>query len=178
MEKEIWKDVVGYEGLYEVSNFGKVKSAKRCGSKGEILATSMSSGYYRVNLSNGKCKKFLVHRLVAKSFLENPNGLPQINHKDLCKTNNILSNLEWCSRSENMRHRHNLRPINHSRYWEGKTGEKYHLSKPVLQLDKNGNELKKWPSITLAQNELGLKHISCVCLGKRNMSGGYLWKYA
>ena len=92
---EIWKPVVGYEGLYEVSNFGRVRSLRR----NKILKLKNEvDGYIRVTLCNGGTEKlYQVHRLVAQAFIPNPDNLPQINHKDEVKSNNIVTNLEWCT---------------------------------------------------------------------------------
>ena len=101
---EIWKDVKNYEGLYQVSNLGKVKSLARHGTKGGILKPILTE-YLCINASkNNKIKKLKIHRLVAEAFIPNPDNLPQINHKDGNKLNNIVSNLEWVSSKENVRH--------------------------------------------------------------------------
>ena len=109
MENEVWKSVLEYEGYYEVSNLGRVRSIDRIIKKklylGKIIKESDNQGYKMVNLSkNSKGKGKLVHRLVAYSFLDNPNGYPDVNHKDLNKTNNKLYNLEWISEKQNTEH--------------------------------------------------------------------------
>ena len=105
-DKEIWRDVVGYEGLYKVSNFGRIKSLPRNGTvKYERLLRQKVSnkGYCTVALSkHNKTKYKSVHRLVAEAFLDNPKGLPLINHKDENKLNNYVDNLEWCDAHYNM----------------------------------------------------------------------------
>ena len=102
MNTEIWKSIADYEGLYEVSSLGRVKSLK-FGKEKILKPQKDGSGYLQVQLwRNGKMKAFKVHRLVAEAFLPNPLGLPEINHKDEVKTNNIVSNLEWASRWDNM----------------------------------------------------------------------------
>lgn len=100
---EIWKDIEGYEGLYQVSNLGRVRSVDRIGGRGRrfngrILKPKVKTGgYLLVNFSKeGKRKMFSVHRLVAQAFIPNPEGLPQINHKDENPSNNRVENLEWC----------------------------------------------------------------------------------
>lgn len=115
MNKEIWKDIKGYEELYQVSNLGNVRSLDRYVKqlnnntiieriyKGKILKNNIASnGYSRVVLQNRKPKTFLVHRLVAEAFIPNPNNYLYINHKDEDKTNNHASNLEWCTQSYNI----------------------------------------------------------------------------
>lgn len=102
---EQWKSVEGFEGLYEVSNLGRVKSLNynRTGVEKVLKPNKTKNGYLYVGLCrNGKEKKFKVHRLVAEAFLPNPEGLPEINHIDENKTNNVVSNIEWASRRYNM----------------------------------------------------------------------------
>ena len=99
--KEEWRDIKGYEGRYQVSNLGRIKSLRdNNGNYRESfpLIFSDKSGYKRVNLyTRSRCKHFLVHRLVAMHFIDNPNNLPQVNHKDENKQNNCVENLEWCT---------------------------------------------------------------------------------
>ena len=109
MIEEIWKPVVGYEGLYEVSSYGRVRSLDRYDSrnrflKGRILRLNDDGkGYLRVQLSsNGKAKMYSVHRLVAIAFLPNPDNLPEVNHRDEDKINNSVENLEWCDGKYNV----------------------------------------------------------------------------
>lgn len=101
---EIWKDIEGCEGKYQVSNKGRIKSLQDRGVKREKILSLLkhNSGYYSIGLMiNGKCKHFLVHRLVAKAFIENPNNYNFVNHKDENKRNNDVENLEWCTKSYN-----------------------------------------------------------------------------
>lgn len=106
MTEEIWKDITGYEGLYQVSNLGRVKSLYDGGHKCFrylILKPSINNGYLYVKLTvNGKCKSKAIHRLVAEAFIPNPDNLEQINHIDENKQNNNIENLEWCTRSYNL----------------------------------------------------------------------------
>lgn len=115
MDKEIWRSVLGYEGLYEVSNFGRIKSLdryipqrnnSRALRKGKILSQSViKGGYLRVPLAKNKIHEMcLVHRIVAKAFIPNPQNFKEVNHIDGNKQNNCVNNLEWCSRSENVKH--------------------------------------------------------------------------
>ncbi len=113
--EEIWKDCIGYEGLYQVSDLGRVKSMERQSIgknnsirilKEKILECNVDEkGYKFLHLWNKSVKKRItVHRLVAQHFIENPNGLPQVNHKDGVKSNNVVYNLEWCTSSQNIKH--------------------------------------------------------------------------
>ena len=109
MEKEVWKPIEGYEGIYDVSNLGRIRAYPRVGSQTSkirlmTLATD-KDGYKRVSLSNNsKKRRFSVHRLVAKAFIPNPEGKPQVNHKNGRKDQNNIENLEWVTQSENTKH--------------------------------------------------------------------------
>ena len=105
--KEIWKDCKGYEGKYQVSNFGRVWNVN---NQKYLKPWISKGGYYLVNLmsKNGKIKHELIHRLVAIAFIDNPCNYPQVNHKDEDKTNNCVDNLEWCSRQQNVLHSYKL----------------------------------------------------------------------
>jgi hypothetical protein len=110
-KKEIWKDIIGYENYYQISNYGNVKSLERSFHLGgirkeKILKFSINtSGYFQVTLQkNGEKKNYLVHKLVALHFIPNPDNKSEINHKDGNKLNNLINNLEWCTRSENALH--------------------------------------------------------------------------
>lgn len=108
-EREIWKDIEGYEGLYQVSNMGRVRSLDRKDARGNRIKGTMlaggsdGKGYHTIALCrDGDVKNNLTHRLVAKAFLDNPNNLPEVNHKDEDKENNAVSNLEWCTSRYNI----------------------------------------------------------------------------
>lgn len=129
---EIWKDIEGFEGWYQVSNKGQVRSLDRYVNhrsggdrfmKGRILSHSIRSGYCEVSLwINGEQTGKSIHRLVAETFLPNPNDYPCVNHKDGIKTNNDVSNLEWCTYSENHIH---ARRTGLNKYY----GQSHHFSK-------------------------------------------------
>ena len=182
MIKEYWKPVVGYEGLYMVSNCGRVKSFDRWvkgrnGSvrfiKGRILKpTTNLYGYLFVKLcKDGKVKPFTVHRLVAEAFLPNPDNLPCVNHKDENKQNNNVSNLEWCSAQYN-----NTYGTRIERVAEKTTNGK--LSKPVLQYTLNGEFVREWESIAECdRNGYNQGNVYACCQGKQKTHKGYIWKY-
>lgn len=187
LQNEEWKDVVGFEGKYSVSNYGRVRSLLYNNTKEtKLLSTKTNHGYKEVTLSkNGKWKTYRVHRLVATAFISNPNNLPCINHKDEDKLNNFVyinedgsvnlekSNLEWCTYGYNnaygsARKKVSSSMTNHPR-----------LSKRILQLSKTNKIIKEWISIAEIHRSLGLRQcniISC-CKGRRNTCGGFIWKY-
>ena len=179
--QEIWKDVVGYEGLYQVSNLGRVKSLSKfhCTSKNysslgywskeKILKPIIGvQGYLYVNLyKNNKSKSIKVHKLVAEAFILNPNNYNCINHKDENKTNNRVENLEFCSFYYNLMYGTRVQRIAKKN------------NKPILQFDLNGNFIKEYESITQASKELNIKidYISSCCLGRRRKTKGYVFKF-
>ena len=162
---EIWKDIKDYEGLYQVSNWGRVKSIK-FGDK-ILKASKASNGYLMVVLrKNNQSKSFTVHRLVAEAFLENPDNLPCVNHKDECKTHNWLSNLEFCSYKYN---------TNYGTAIEKQTKKR---SKIVLQYDLNGNLIKEWKSASeCGRNGFNQGNVSACCRGEKPQYKNYIWKY-
>ena len=112
---EIWKPVIGYEGLYEVSNLGRVKSVKRQGNNIERIIKTWSGKYLTVVLSkNGKSKTHKLHRLIAIAFIPNSNGYKIVNHKNANKHDNRVDNLEWCNYSMNNKHAYMMGLIDQS----------------------------------------------------------------
>ena len=166
LEEEIWKDVVGYEGLYQVSNLGRVKSLFRY--KKILKQFEDNKGYLRVTLyKNNKSKSIKVHRLVATAFIPNPNNYDCINHKDENKTNNNVENLEFCSFYYNLMYGTRVQRISKKN------------NKPILQFDLKGNFVKEFESITQASKELNnsLNNISQCCLGRSRTSKGYIFRF-
>lgn len=180
MQEEIWKDVVGYEGLYQVSNIGNVKSLKyKHSSKIRKLAFHYTrQGYIRVHLTKNKIDKYLlVHRLVAEAFISNPENLPIINHIDGNKSNNIVTNLEWCT------HKHNYQHALKMGLLDSRLKKKnFHLktARHVNQYDLDGNFIKHWDYILDAAKELGIAYstIYRCCNGQIKKPKLYIWKYA
>ena len=182
---EIWKPIKDFEGLYEVSNYGRVKALEKeieFKTKNQFCEFSTkyktfekilkpikhSNGYYVISLSYLGVKKIkAIHRLVAEAFIENPLNKPQVNHKDGNKGNNNADNLEWVTQSENTRHAYT-------------TGLLRHYTTPISQFDLNGNFIKQWASIKEAAQTLNIVEsgIAKCCCGKRKKSGGYMWGYA
>ena len=169
-EFELWKDVKGFEGLYQVSTWGNVKSIK----KNIILKpTKNTKGYFFVDLhKNGKRKLFLIHRLVAEAFILNPLNLPEVNHKDEVKTNNRRWNLEWCSSEYN---KHYGTAI--ERMKKTLTNRK-DCSKPVYKYDLQGNLIYKYMSMMSAERDGFVRGSIRYSISKNKPYKGYIWSYA
>lgn len=167
MNNEVWKDIKDYEGHYQVSNQGRVKSLKRV--KEQILKPGRDKdGYLFVILyKNNKMKYCFIHRLVAQSFIPNPQNLPQVNHKNEDKTDNKVDNLEWCDSKYNNNYGTHIQ----------RQAEK--LSKPVLQYTKTGEFVREWKSTMDVKRNLGYSqsHISDCCNEKRKSANGFVWRY-
>lgn len=181
--KEIWKDIKGYEGYYQVSNLGNIKSLDiitiqlhhwsqqyvKHKYKGRVLKGSKNSkGYRIITLHKGnETEKKLVHRLVAEAFIPNPNNYFYINHKDNNPSNNKINNLEWCTQSYNIKYAYD-------------NGNKIppHMKK-VNQI-KDGQIINTYISMNDAERKTGIKsaNISKCCRKIRNYAGGYQWEYS
>lgn len=190
-----YKDILGYEDSYIIYNNGIIKSLDRyvekkykngktvkCFTKGHIIKDYINNkGYHAVRLNkNGITKTYLVSRLVAQAFIPNPNNLPEVDHKDENKNNNCVSNLRWCTRKFN-----NTRGIQ-SREGREKTSE--FRMKKIGMYDKDGNLLKIYKGIRIAERETGLnnRNISCCCesnlkqkgrMKNNHTCGRYIWRY-
>lgn len=184
---EVWKDIEGYEGKYQVSNLGRVRSLPRThdiireknGSfiyhrKEKMLAPRIDRyGYQHVNLYDNEqhMKRHPVHRLVAKAFIPNPEHLPTVNHKDENKQNNRADNLEWMSISENNNY--------------GTRGQRIGMAnarkrKAVVQLNMDGREVNRFVSLNEASRVTGISlgSIGKCANGENHSAGGYRWRYA
>lgn len=158
---EFWKDIEGYEGLYQISSFGRVKSLKSRRGVKILRPWYAGEGYLQVALKKNrttKREKFYVHRLVAKAFISNPTNLPQINHKDKNKKNNNVENLEWCDAQYNI---------------------EFSKAKQVGQYDLKGNLIKTWKSAYEIERSLGYCRASIwlCCVGKLKKHRGFIWQY-
>lgn len=172
LPNEIWKDIKGYENKYQISNYGRVKSLLNIcwhnEKKREKILTIKTTGLYpHIRLMNkGIGKNYLIHRLVAETFIPNPNNLPQVNHIDEDKNNNYVLNLEWCDSLYNVNYGLRTKKV------------KEKLSIKIAQYDLNNNLIKVWDTMNDAIRYYNNnRHICDVCKGKRKMANGYIWKY-
>lgn len=172
-KEEEWKSIKGYEGLYEISSYGRVKSLSYKYKNGKvreeiIRVPSITHGYEFLKLNkNGESKNYKIHRLVAEAFVPNPENKPEVDHIDTNKRNNMVENLRWVTRQENC---DNPRTF------------KTHMiavTRPILQYDLDGNFLNYYPSIAEASRKTGI--IVCTiqnCLaGRTQTAKGFIWKY-
>jgi len=168
---EIWKPVNGYEGIYEISNLGRVKSLnyRRTGNEKILKQVKKTKGYLALTLyKNGSYKQHRIHRLVADAFIPNPDNLPQVNHIDEDVTNNRVDNLEWCDNKYNCNYGNRTKRSATSHY------------KKINQYDLDGKFIKTWSSIKNIESELGFygSKISDCCRGRNKTSYKYIWRYA
>lgn len=174
--EEIWKDIEGYEGLYQISNTGLVKSFKKCQGRGyyntpfHFLKPSLSTnGYYDVTLYKEPKNrhKVLVHKLVAQAFIPNPDNHPCVNHKDENKLNNNVNNLEWCTYGYN------------NAYGTARIRGIEKRSKKIAQYTLEGQQIATYMSAHVAARLLGVSatDIFYCCSGKSDVAYGYRWVY-
>lgn len=169
LDDEVWRDIIGYEGFYQISNKCRIRSLynyKRDGTN--ILKPKIKRGYYQIGLrKDGVRKWYQVHRLLAQAFIPNPNNLPCVNHKDENKTNNELDNLEWCTTSYNNTYGTRIERV------------RERTSKKVLKYDLNGNFLERYVSVTDAgrKNNVSPGNIVSVCKGYYKQIKGYIYRY-
>ena len=179
--KEVWKDIPEFEDSYQISNLGNFRSKDRyarvCGGgerlvRGKALKNQRcSNGYVEVACTrSGKRKVFLLHRLVAKLFIPNPDELPEVNHIDENISNCRADNLEWCTSKYNANY--------------GTRNERCLANnpqkRPVEQYTKDGEFVKRWEMIADAAKHVGIdgSAITRVCMGKQHTSAGFVWRYA
>lgn len=186
-DNEIWKDVAGWEGIYQISSNGRIKSFKQ-DENGKILSLkNKKGGYFSFVLqkSGMSSKSVKIHRLVAEAFLQNPNNLPQVNHKDGNKQNNSVHNLEWCSSSHNIRHSIQMHPnqLDGMRYYN-----KVVRPKKVVQISKiNGCVIDVFRNAAEAGEKTGICSRNILQVANRTpfnakglvrkTAGGYIWRF-
>ena len=181
---EQWKDVKGWEGKYQISNFGRLKSILK-NKNGKIRSVKNRHGWYLTVPLCCNCHRETVriHRLVAEAFIPNLHKYPEVNHKDGNKQNNNVENLEWCTRAMNMRHAIKMNPriiknmVNYNRFLKTKT---------ILQYNLKGDYLAAYPNAVEAHKSTGVCHRNILQVasqdeyrpGKtRKQAGGYVWKF-
>lgn len=173
---ELWKEVDGYNGRYEVSTHGRIKSYAQDKTNGKIKVGNPTKKGYLTFLfydGNGHKKWIPVHRIVAMAFIDNPDNLPQINHKDEDKTNNYVSNLEWCTNEYNNHYGTRIQRVTEANMCCAST------SKKVYSVDSSG-QIEYFDSIGEAERRTGNSHCNIVraLKGRRNTCGNRKWFYA
>ena len=163
--EEIWKDIEGYEGRYQVSNLGRVKRV----TTGRILKGGKNTcGYLKVQLyKNGSKSDKTIHRLVAQAFIPNPENKLEINHIDEYKTNNVVSNIEWATRKENINHGTRNERVSKT------------MSISIIATNLKTGEYREFYGTRECARQLGLHNqgITHVLKGRRKQTGGYTFKY-
>ena len=191
----MWKSIPGTDNLYYANEEGEIMSSPRMRSyishkavegeylrKGRILKQPVNSYGYpcvTIKLLDGSQKTIAVHKLIAITFITNPENKPQINHIDGNKLNNTVSNLEWCSVKENINHAYKTGLNKAGKAWLGKFGKNHPNSIPVIAYNPDGSVYKEYESACLAAKDLGLPssaHISQCIHGKRKTAAGFMWK--
>lgn len=165
--KEIWKDIPNYEGLYQASNLGRIKSLNFYGSDKEKIMSIQTTGNYNhiILHKDGKSKNFSIQKLIALTFIPNHNNYKEINHKDENTRNNCVDNLEWCNHSYNINYGNRIQKV------------KEKLSRKINQYDLDGNYIKTWNCMNDAIRFYKNVHICDACKNKRKSANGFLWKY-
>lgn len=176
MEYEIWKDILGYENKYKISNLGNIKSLNYSGHGYEksLKPSKNKNGYLNIVLNK---KSFYIHRLVCLIFIPNPQSLPQVNHKNGNRTDNRIENLEWVTNKENSTHKIKVLKYVHSE--ESKLKASINHNKKVIKYDLDDNIICEYNSISEVSKLLNINStsISYCCHEIRKTAGGYKWKF-
>lgn len=178
--KEIWKDVKEYEGYYQVSNLGRIRSVFRYKKVLKMFHNKDNGYVYAILYKNKREKCCRVHRLVAQAFIENSLNKPFVNHKDGNKENNCVDNLEWCTVKENTQHaiKNGLLkiPKGEENHMYRKYGDKHWNSKKVINID-TGKIYNSFGEIARELNITNASNIVANCKGKKKSAYGYHWQY-
>lgn len=197
MGNEIWKDIEGYEGKYQISNFGNVKSLRFRNQKSSknLTPRTNNQGYKIVGLNEKRKSKFvLIHRLVAVAFVDNPNNYPIVNHKDENPLNNHADNLEWCTYSYNRIYSMDIHPERRKELAEklvkcsprNKKGVPHKYNNRVAVVDENNNAVNVYENAATAAKTLKLQtcNVLEVCktnktrkIGNKRRTGGYIFEF-
>ncbi len=186
LDGEEWRDVIGFEGMYMIPSYGRCVSLDRVYSDKNntskhiiqrLVSFSMvANNYLQYRLwKNNKQYNMLVHRIVADAFIPNPNNYTEVDHIDTNRTNNVVSNLRWCTKSMNQ-----LNPISHKRMSEVKKGKYFGTTKPVVRINpKDPSDIKFYNSASDTHRMDGFNHtkVCAVCRGERFLHGGYRWMW-
>lgn len=185
---EVWKDIDGYLGLYQVSNLGRVKSLDRyinngkclVFKKGQILKIKEYKGYCYIKLSkHHKYNQYLVHRLVAQAFIPNPENKPCIDHINTNRTDNRVENLRWVTQKENVNNPISISKMKKNHHLKNRFGKLHPSSKPIIQFTKDGEFIRKWDCIKDVERELNFSggYVGNCCKGKYKTAYNFIWRY-
>ncbi len=190
-QQEIWKDIEGYEGLYQVSNLGRLRGLDRLDSRGHKVTGTIlklhynKDGYYIITLGKDTIQKaYQVHRIVAKTFIPNPDNLHTVDHINGVRDDNRIENLRWCTIQQNnsfLQARTNVSNAQKRRFMDPVARQKVgNRTKAIDQISENGTILKHYNSIKEAVQELHItsSNISACCKGRYKQIRGYRFKYA
>lgn len=186
LTNEVWKDILGWEGIYQIGNRGRIRSFKMC-EDGRIISLKDKTGNYLTIIlqkSGMKSRSTRIHRLVAEAFIPNPYNLPEVNHIDGNKQNNAVSNLEWCTRKHNAAHARTIHP----NMLNGMIAyNKYERPRTVLQFSKGGEFLQSYCSAKEAERKTGICSRNILQVANktpfnekgqvRKTAGGYIWRF-
>ena len=174
----MWKEIDGFNGNYEVNEFGEIRSKFPKKPIKSLKPISKSHGYMKVNLqADGKIVQASVHRLVAQAFVQNPEGKTQVNHIDGNKHNNRADNLEWVTPSENILH--SFKALGKQSCNKDRKGKLHYSSKKVCQYALDGRFVKQWDCVSDAAREIGCNACQILnnIMGRNKTCHGYMWRY-
>lgn len=174
---EEWKDIEGYEGKYKASIYGRIKNIK---TKKILKQYVGNNGYYRIGLYNNSITKvYEVHRIIAKTFIDNIDRKEEVNHIDGNKLNNNIKNLEWVTHKENIQHAWRTKLFEPVREASRRYGKDNPAAKKIIQYNLKGQKIKEYESIADAVRETKIHKTSIgkCCNGRQKTAGGYIWKF-